>query len=298
MQCTTMQWEKVKKAGLAPTARTSFALVTHKKRAIMFGGVTDQHGRGDHMYSTLHDDLYQFNLDSRRWYPIAVQAPPKAKATQEAKLAVSSSNQQSPGGASLGTPNNSTALGTVDCDQGRADGPEQSEATSSAQLSSGSSPQAAAAHAQSGNAEASHHPQGAHPTQLVHGADGASEQQGGVQPDLADKLSQAGVDKESALYKAAARIQSRFRGFRLRKVRHLSPHMFHGAIALDLRLLVLYIQALCAYRERHNLYCMSCLGKYAIEMYDVSCAYHVTVRECNSAQYPSIGCVDAGIQSL
>ena len=254
MQCTTMQWEKVKKAGLAPTARTSFALVTHKKRAIMFGGVTDQHGRGDHMYSTLHDDLYQFNLDSRRWYPIAVQAPLKAKATQEAKPALSSSNQQSHGGASLGTPNNSTALGTVDCDLGRADGssPGQSEATSSAQLTSGSSPQAAAAHAQSGNTDTAHHSQGIHPTQLVHGADGASEQQGGVQPDLADKLSQAGVDKESALYKAAARIQSRFRGYRLRKVPHLSPHMFHGAIALDLRLLVLYMQALCASGETQS----------------------------------------------
>ena len=39
-----------------------------------------------------------------------------------------------------------------------------------------------------------------------------------MQPDLADKLSRAGVDKESALYKAAARIQSRFRGYTVRKV--------------------------------------------------------------------------------
>ncbi|KAL0055849.1 hypothetical protein WJX82_005035 [Trebouxia sp. C0006] len=76
----TWQWEKVKKAGMAPTPRTSFALVTHKKRAIIFG--------------------------------------------------------------------------------------------------------------QSGEL---------------------------LQPDLADKLSRAGVDKESALYKAAARIQSRFRGYTVRK---------------------------------------------------------------------------------
>ena len=39
-----------------------------------------------------------------------------------------------------------------------------------------------------------------------------------IQPDLADKLSLAGVDKDSPLYKAAARIQSRFRGYTVRKV--------------------------------------------------------------------------------
>lgn len=49
-------------------------------------------------------------------------------------------------------------------------------------------------------------------------AGGEAEATGAVQPDLASKLSQAGVDKNSALYKAAARIQSRFRGYAVRKV--------------------------------------------------------------------------------
>ncbi|KAL0040670.1 hypothetical protein WJX79_001168 [Trebouxia sp. C0005] len=74
----TWQWEKVKKAGMAPTPRTSFALVTHKKRAIIFGGVTDQHGKGDHMFSTLHDELYQFNFDSRRFRGYTVRKAYKA----------------------------------------------------------------------------------------------------------------------------------------------------------------------------------------------------------------------------
>ena len=40
-----MQWERVKKAGMAPGARTSFAMVTHKRRAVLFGGILDREGQ-------------------------------------------------------------------------------------------------------------------------------------------------------------------------------------------------------------------------------------------------------------
>ncbi len=203
-----MQWEKVKKAGMAPTPRTSFALVTHKKRAIIFGGVTDQHGKGDHMFSTLHDELYQFSFDSRRWYPVAVKLSAKqlAKSSQDQQPASSSASQQS-----------SKGQNAVSTDQGNAEGGSsgQTEAVQSAQLANNSTAQ---------------HPVQARLTETAEGdpgvqsADGindAAEQSGELlQPDLADKLSRAGVDKESALYKAAARIQSRFRGYTVRKVSH------------------------------------------------------------------------------
>lgn len=39
-----MQWERLKKAGMAPGPRASFGMVAHKKRALLFGGITDQHG--------------------------------------------------------------------------------------------------------------------------------------------------------------------------------------------------------------------------------------------------------------
>ena len=33
-----MQWERVKKAGMAPSPRSSFGLATHRQRAVLFGG--------------------------------------------------------------------------------------------------------------------------------------------------------------------------------------------------------------------------------------------------------------------
>lgn len=76
----TYKWEKVKKAGMAPTARTSFGLVTHKNRAIFFGGVHDREGGGDRLYSELFNEAYQFNMASRRWFPLAMKPPKKTAA--------------------------------------------------------------------------------------------------------------------------------------------------------------------------------------------------------------------------
>lgn len=190
-----MQWEKVKKAGLAPSPRTSIALATHKKRAIIFGGVTDQHGRGDHMFSTLHDELYQFNLDSRRWYPVAVKAPAKASAKAN-KEAEASQGSQDDATEAMGT-----SMGPA------ASSPDQTAHRDEPVASSGMG-----GAAQGGPA---------HGGRVANGAARNDAEQ--VQPDLADKLSKAGVDKESALYKAAARIQSRFRGYTVRKVNLLHP---------------------------------------------------------------------------
>ena len=44
---------------MAPQPRTSFGLVMHKSRAILFGGVADQAGKGDRMYSENFDEMYQ-----------------------------------------------------------------------------------------------------------------------------------------------------------------------------------------------------------------------------------------------
>ena len=204
-----MQWEKVKKAGLAPSPRTSVALATHKKRAIIFGGVTDQHGRGDHMFSALHDELYQFNLETRRWYPVAVKPP--AKALANAKKDVE---------ASLTCQNGSTdAVGTSSGAAGTSPA-----GTSSDQAAHRDEPAAASGRggaAQGGSAQAGG--QGESDANRVARSD--AEQ---AQPNLADKLSKAGVDKESALYKAAARIQSRFRGYTVRKVKLLQDSVSAG----------------------------------------------------------------------
>ena len=77
------QWEHVKRAGLAPSpARASFGMAHHNDSAIVFGGVTDQRGRKDAVYSDLHNDLYSFGLKSRRWYPVQM----RLKATSQVML--------------------------------------------------------------------------------------------------------------------------------------------------------------------------------------------------------------------
>lgn len=75
------QWEKVKKAGMAPQPRTSFGLAVHKNRAILFGGVADQAGKGDRIYSQNFDEMYQFNMEPhlRRWFPVSMRAAAKSK---------------------------------------------------------------------------------------------------------------------------------------------------------------------------------------------------------------------------
>ena len=82
----THTWEKVKKAGMAPTPRTSFGLALHKNKAVFFGGVHDREGGGDRLYSELFNEAYQFNMVSRRWFPLAMRGPPKKKQDVETEV--------------------------------------------------------------------------------------------------------------------------------------------------------------------------------------------------------------------
>ena len=218
-----MQWEKVKKAGIAPSPRTNFGLVTHKKRAVLFGGITDQHGRGDRMYSSMHDELYQLNLETQRWYPIAVKAPAKSASKASGKAAASKDSQAEVSKQVSDKEGLQPADGTSPARQDDATDPDQ--ATSSSRLDPDSSGAAStAAHESEGHAGRDARQTGPGSGTKQDGvADAAGDRQasGAVQPDLATKLSDAGVDKNSALYKAAARIQSRFRGYTVRKVRLL-----------------------------------------------------------------------------
>lgn len=208
MACSALQWEKVKKAGIAPSPRTNFGLVIHKKRAFLFGGITDQHGRGDRMYSSMHNELFQMNLETQRWYPVAVKAPAKAKASSTAvtsKHATGATEQESGSHAAHSN--------SVHGDTSQRDAAEPDQATSSSRVDKQS---AAAAEEAAGHKRTSSGSGGKLPGEA--GAASDREADGAVQPDLANKLSDAGVDKNSALYKAAARIQSRFRGYTVRKV--------------------------------------------------------------------------------
>ena len=94
-------WQKVKKEGMVPTPRTSFGMAVHapKSKAVMFGGVFDQDGGGDKMYSELFNEAYQFNMNSRRWFPLSVR-PPRPKGKDKNKTDDAGSQESHAGAAS------------------------------------------------------------------------------------------------------------------------------------------------------------------------------------------------------
>jgi hypothetical protein len=61
------QWERVKKAGMAPGPRASFGWAVHKgTRAFLFGGVSDNEAKGgEDLSSEFHNDLYTFSCGNR-----------------------------------------------------------------------------------------------------------------------------------------------------------------------------------------------------------------------------------------
>ncbi|CAG9464016.1 unnamed protein product [Pedinophyceae sp. YPF-701] len=80
---SAMRWEKIKRAGMAPGPRASFAMVPHKKRAVLFGGVSDQDaGReGELIVSEFYNEAYSFAFETQRWFPLQI----RAKKTQGAQ---------------------------------------------------------------------------------------------------------------------------------------------------------------------------------------------------------------------
>ncbi|GAB4860514.1 hypothetical protein Ancab_035673 [Ancistrocladus abbreviatus] len=76
----TWEWNKVKKSGMPPGPRAGFSVCVHKKRAVLFGGVVDMEVEGDVMMSIFLNELYGFQLDNHRWYPLELR---KEKSTKD-----------------------------------------------------------------------------------------------------------------------------------------------------------------------------------------------------------------------
>ncbi|KAJ0972836.1 hypothetical protein J5N97_020795 [Dioscorea zingiberensis] len=74
------EWNKIKKSGMPPGPRAGFSMCLHKKRAVLFGGVIDMEVEGDVLMSLFMNELYGFQLDSHRWYPLELR---KDKSTKE-----------------------------------------------------------------------------------------------------------------------------------------------------------------------------------------------------------------------
>lgn len=76
----TWVWNKVKKGGMPPGPRAGFSMCVHKKRAVLFGGVVDMEAEGDVLMSLFLNELYGFQLDIHRWYPLELR---KEKSTKD-----------------------------------------------------------------------------------------------------------------------------------------------------------------------------------------------------------------------
>ncbi|KAG6587427.1 Kelch domain-containing protein 4, partial [Cucurbita argyrosperma subsp. sororia] len=76
----TWQWNKVKKGGMPPGPRAGFSMCVHKRRAMLFGGVVDMEVEGDAMMSLFLNELYAFQLDNHRWYPLELRKEKSTKA--------------------------------------------------------------------------------------------------------------------------------------------------------------------------------------------------------------------------
>ena len=72
LDLSTMLWERIKRQGICPTKRSGCSVVAHKNAAVAFGGVID-HESGDDIYSEFFNDLHQYNMERRRWYPMVVR---------------------------------------------------------------------------------------------------------------------------------------------------------------------------------------------------------------------------------
>lgn len=91
----TWEWSKVKKIGMPPGPRAGFSMCVHKKRALLFGGVVDMEMKGDVIMSLFLNELYGFQFDNHRWYPLELR---KEKSTKD-KLKKSS--EQKPNSSAL-----------------------------------------------------------------------------------------------------------------------------------------------------------------------------------------------------
>ncbi|KAL9228416.1 hypothetical protein vseg_004002 [Gypsophila vaccaria] len=92
----TWEWNKVKKSGMPPGTRAGFSMCVHKKRAVLFGGVVDMEVEGDVMMSLFLNELYGFQMDNRRWYPLELRKEKSGK-DKSKKLAEEKHNGDSLG---------------------------------------------------------------------------------------------------------------------------------------------------------------------------------------------------------
>lgn len=85
----TWRWEKLKRQGLAPSARAGASSAMHalKKRLVLFGGVVDHEvKRGDVIVSEFFTDAYNLNMEAKKWFPVTLYGEDKTKTHKAGSL--------------------------------------------------------------------------------------------------------------------------------------------------------------------------------------------------------------------
>ncbi|KAG0054590.1 hypothetical protein BGZ83_010887 [Gryganskiella cystojenkinii] len=80
-----IRWEKKKKSGSAPSARSGCAMAPYKNRAVLFGGVFDDDVNEETLESTFYNELYTYQIDTGRWFPMNLKRPKTAKKKKSKK---------------------------------------------------------------------------------------------------------------------------------------------------------------------------------------------------------------------
>ncbi|KAI8926755.1 hypothetical protein BC831DRAFT_455314 [Entophlyctis helioformis] len=92
-QVESIRWERRKKpGGVGPTQRSGCTMTVHKGRGILFGGVSDVQETEEQLESIYHNDLYQYQIDANKWFPLTLR--PSAGAKRNKKKAKAAQQQQ------------------------------------------------------------------------------------------------------------------------------------------------------------------------------------------------------------
>ncbi|CCK70537.1 Kel3p KNAG_0E02780 [Huiozyma naganishii CBS 8797] len=69
-----IKWERRAKKGQQPSPRVGCSMALHRNnRGILFGGVYDLEETEEDLSSIYYNDLYSYNIESNRWYPLKLR---------------------------------------------------------------------------------------------------------------------------------------------------------------------------------------------------------------------------------
>jgi hypothetical protein len=69
-ELNTLKWERRKRSGASPTARSGMGVVSHKGRLFFFGGVMDVKEDDETIESICLDDMCQYNPEQGKFYNV------------------------------------------------------------------------------------------------------------------------------------------------------------------------------------------------------------------------------------